>query len=122
MQSRHTTKLFTLILLTVFSILHAQVPEALSVYQNHAYYLAKEMRLLRGVYYKAKNPHGELILARPGFFISLKVQEDFFQDSPAAIREIDLLKRVSKIQMIHAMSLHLIYSKPNTFSTIRSPK
>ena len=93
-----------------------EVAAALSVYQNQAYYLAKERRLFSGVYYKARNLQGEFTVARPGF-VSLRVQEEFFQDSPKAVHQIGLFKKATRNQMI-ALGAFLLLYNPSYANTI----
>ncbi len=99
MVSIRLNKFFHVAFLAGFSVLMAQSPDLLNVYQKHAYYLEKDSRFFTGTYFNAKNPSRKFTVARPGFF-SLTIQEYFFQDSPEAMEEISGFKKAARNQMI----------------------
>lgn len=115
MKSKPSIRLLVIILPAIFSALQAQDPDALSIYQDRVYYLAKETRFFTGTYYRARNSQDNFTIARP-VFVSLAIQRDFFQDSPEASREIELVKEAAHNQIIAAsvwiLSTYYAYMYP----------
>ena len=72
----------------------AQTPNWVEIYSNQVYYLEFDRNLFSGMTIKATNPNHEYTVAKPSLF-SPNLQEDFFADSPEAMAELEIVKRLS---------------------------